>query len=104
MAVAPASYDDLRVAITRRHDTLSGRLRQIAVFAVDHPNDVALNTVSSLASSIGVQPSSIVRFANAFGYDGFSEMQRVFRSRLVAEMSPGYRARFASVRSGERRP
>lgn len=102
MAAAPATYDDLRVAITRRHDALSGRLRQIAEFAVDHPNDVALNTVSSLASSIGVQPSSIVRFANAFGYDGFSEMQRIFRSRLMAQASPGYRARFAAARTKKR--
>jgi DNA-binding MurR/RpiR family transcriptional regulator len=98
MAAAPTSYDDLREAITRRHDTLSGRLRQIAEFAVDHPNDVALNTVSSLASSIGVQPSSIVRFANAFGYHGFSEMQRIFRTRLMAQASPGYRERFAAAR------
>lgn len=94
MASAPISYEDLRDAITQRHEELSDRLRQIARFAVDHPNDVALNTVSELADTIGVQPSSIVRFANAFGYDGFSDMQRVFRTRLVAQASPGYRARF----------
>lgn len=104
MTVAPTTYDELREAISRRHDELSDRLRRIAEFAVDQPNEIALNTVSALASSIGVQPSSIVRFANAFGYDGFSEMQRVFRSRLVAEASPGYRARFAAARSNEWRP
>lgn len=102
MTTAPATYDDLREAIARRHDSLSGRLRQIAEFAVDHPNEVALNTVSAIAEAIGVQPSSIVRFANAFGYDGFSEMQRVFRSRLVAQASPGYRARFVSAQSSKR--
>ena len=104
MTAAPANYEELREAISRRHDELSDRLRRIAVFAVDQPNEIALNTVSALASTIGVQPSSIVRFANAFGYDGFSEMQRVFRSRLVAEVSPGYRARFAAARSNKRRP
>jgi DNA-binding MurR/RpiR family transcriptional regulator len=98
MTAAPINYDDLRDAIARRHDSLSGRLRQIAEFAVDHPNEIALNTVSAIAGSIGVQPSSIVRFANAFGYDGFSEMQLVFRSRLMAQASPGYRARFAEAR------
>jgi DNA-binding MurR/RpiR family transcriptional regulator len=102
MAAAPSTYEDLREAIARRHDALSGRLRQIAEFAVDHPNEVALNTVSAIAESIGVQPSSIVRFANAFGYDGFSEMQQVFRSRLVAQASPGYRARFAQSRASRR--
>jgi DNA-binding MurR/RpiR family transcriptional regulator len=103
MTAAPSTYEDLREAISRRHDELSDRLRRIAVFAVEQPNEIALNTVSALASAIGVQPSSIVRFANAFGYEGFSEMQRVFRSRLVAEVSPGYRARFAAARGNRRR-
>jgi DNA-binding MurR/RpiR family transcriptional regulator len=102
MTAAPSTYDDLREAISRRHDELSDRLQRIAVFAVEQPNEVALNTVSVLASTIGVQPSSIVRFANAFGYDGFSEMQRVFRSRLVAEVSPGYRARFSAAQTKRR--
>ncbi|HEY7460058.1 MAG TPA: MurR/RpiR family transcriptional regulator [Xanthobacteraceae bacterium] len=103
MTAAPGTYEELREAISRRHDELSDRLRRIAVFAVEQPNDIALNTVSALATVIGVQPSSIVRFANAFGYEGFSDMQRVFRSRLVAEVSPGYRARFAATRSSKRR-
>jgi DNA-binding MurR/RpiR family transcriptional regulator len=100
---APTTYEELREAISRRHEELSDRLRRIAVFAVEQPNEIALNTVSVLANTIGVQPSSIVRFANAFGYEGFSEMQRVFRSRLVAEVSPGYRARFAAARTNKRR-
>lgn len=104
MASAPINYEDLREAITRRHEELSGRLRQIARYAVDHPNDVALNTVSELADTIGVQPSSIVRFANAFGYDGFSDMQRVFRTQLVAQTSPGYRARFKSGPAKKKSP
>lgn len=95
------SYEDLRREITRRHADLSDRLQRIAQYAVDHPDDIALNTVSTLASEIGVQPSSIVRFANAFGFGGFSEMQQVFRSRLVAESSSGYRARIATARRGK---
>lgn len=102
-AAAPTSYEELREEIARRHGELSDRLRRIAVYAVEQPNEIALNTVSVLAGAIGVQPSSIVRFANAFGYDGFSEMQRVFRSRLVAEASPGYRARFAAAHANKRR-
>jgi DNA-binding MurR/RpiR family transcriptional regulator len=101
-AARPTSYEELREEIARRHGELSDRLQRIAVYAVEQPNEIALNTVSALAGAIGVQPSSIVRFANAFGYDGFSEMQQVFRSRLVAEASPGYRARFAAARGSKR--
>lgn len=98
----PQSYDDLRSLIARRHADLSDRLRRIAEFAVQHPNDMALNTVAVLAERIGVQPSSIIRFANQFGYDGFSEMQRVFRSRLMAEAGPSYRERIVSMQGGGR--
>lgn len=100
---APRTYDDLRTLIARKHPDLSDRLRRIAEFAVQHPNDMALKTVAALADSIGVQPSSIIRFANGFGYAGFSEMQQVFRSRLVAEATPSYRERIASMHGAQTR-
>lgn len=96
---APATYDDLAAAITQRHDELSARLRTIAAFAMQSPDEMALSTVSALAKRIGVQPSAIVRFANNLGYDGFTEMQRVFRTRLVAPSMPGYRDRISQLRS-----
>jgi DNA-binding MurR/RpiR family transcriptional regulator len=99
---APHAYDDLRNLIARRHPDLSDRLRRIAEFAVQNPNDMALKTVAALADRIGVQPSSIIRFANSFGYDGFSEMQQVFRSRLVADATPSYRERIASMHGSTR--
>lgn len=98
---APSTYEELKAHIARRHDDLSARLRTIAVFAVQHPNEVALNTVSVLAKRMGVQPSAIVRFANNLGYDGFTEMQQVFRTRLVGPAMPSYRERISQLR-GER--
>jgi len=96
------SYEDQRGRIARRHPELSDRLRRIGEFAIQHPNEIALDTVAALAEKIGVQPSSIIRFANSFGFDGFSEMQQVFRSRLVADAAPSYRERIASMPSGGR--
>lgn len=93
----PTEYEELRATIAKRHGELSDRLRRIAEFAVQHPNEMALDTVASLAQRIGVQPSSIIRFANSFGFDGFSQMQLVFRSRLVADAAPSYRERIASM-------
>lgn len=98
MAV-PATYDDLAAHIAQRHDALSARLRTIAAFALQSPDDVALSTVSALAKRIGVQPSAIVRFANNLGYDGFTDMQRVFRTKLVAQSMPSYRERISQLRS-----
>ena len=96
------SYDELRGAIARRHRALSGRLQQIAEFVLDHPTEVALGTVAEVAQRSGVQPSAIVRFAHALGFGGFTEMQQVFRSRLVAGVAPSYKARLARMKHEEK--
>ncbi len=95
------TYDELRADISDRHASLSKRLRQIAEFALANPNDMALATVSELAQRAEVQPSSMIRFAKAFGFDGFTAMQRVFRQRL-AEQQPSYSERIKSIQKGGR--
>src|SRR5687768_3903480 len=96
------SYDELRGAIAQRHRALSGRLQQIAEFVLDHPTEVALGTVAEVAARSGVPPSAIVRFAHALGFGGFTEMQQVFRSRLVAGVAPSYKARLARMKDDEK--
>ena len=96
------SYDELRGAIAQRHRALSGRLQQIAEFVLDHPTDVALGTVAEIAERSGAPPSAIVRFAHAIGFDGFTQMQQVFRSRLVAGVAPSYKARLARMKHEEK--
>lgn len=92
------AYETLRSEIARRHARFSDRLRVIAEFALDHPTDMALGTVAEVAQRAKVQPSAIVRFARALGYAGFTEMQQIFRSRLVASIAPSYRERIAGLR------
>jgi DNA-binding MurR/RpiR family transcriptional regulator len=93
----PASFDSLRAAIHDRYERLSPHLQRIARFALDDPNRFALGTVAGIALATDVQPSSIVRLAQAFGYRGFSDMQRVFRVRLI-EGAPDYRERILEER------
>ena len=92
------TYEALRAEIARRHSRFADRLKVIAEFALDHPTDMALGTVAEVAQRAKVQPSAIVRFARALGYGGFTEMQQVFRSRLVASLAPSYRERIAGLR------
>lgn len=99
MAGAPAAnYDELKAAISREYAGLPKQLQRIARYALERPHDLALNTVAAVAEEAEVQPSSMIRFANALGYSGFSEMQRVFRSHLV-ERSGSYRERIARLGS-----
>ena len=92
MPAVPATFEALRAAVAARYDILSKRFQQFARFALEHPNHVAIETVAVIAKRSGVQPSTLVRFANAFGYAGFGEMQRVFQSALLSDV-PSYTER-----------
>ena len=91
-ATPAASFDTLRRQIHKAYDALSPHLQRVAQHALDDPNAFALETVATLSSRSGVQPSTIIRFAKEFGYSGFSEMQQVFKLRLI-EGAPAYRER-----------
>ena len=79
---SPRDFETLRAMIVERRDSLPKRLAQVAVYALDNPDEIAFGTAASIAQAAMVQPSTLVRFAQAFGYQGFSELQEVFRSRL----------------------
>jgi DNA-binding MurR/RpiR family transcriptional regulator len=90
----PDNLESLRSAITSQYEALSPRLKQVASFVLDNPNDIALETLAVNAKRCNVQPSTIVRFAKVFGYSGASEMQRLFRDEiLTAAPSPSYSER-----------
>jgi DNA-binding MurR/RpiR family transcriptional regulator len=95
-AAAPRSYEQLRAAIVERFPELSKRLQQIAGYALEQPGELALETIATVSERAGVQPSSLIRFAQAFGFSGYSEMQRVFRLSLTDAL-PGYRERLESL-------
>lgn len=95
----PKDYDTLKLAIGAHHAGLPKRLRQIAEFAIACPDEMALETVAEISRKANVQPSSLVRFAKQFGFEGFSDMQRVFQLRLVGR-SGSYAERIREAQSG----
>jgi DNA-binding MurR/RpiR family transcriptional regulator len=78
----PRDFEGLKALILERGPSLPKRLTQVAAFALDHPDEIAFGTVASIAEAAHVQPSTLVRFSQAMGYQGFSELQEVFRERL----------------------
>jgi DNA-binding MurR/RpiR family transcriptional regulator len=81
---APQTSEELRAAILDRYEGLSKRLQQIARYVLDEPNAVALETLAVIGERAGVQPSAIVRFAKAIGFESASQMQKVIRDGLIA--------------------
>ncbi|NNC22643.1 MurR/RpiR family transcriptional regulator [Salinisphaera sp. USBA-960] len=100
--VKPDTPSELQNRILTEYRNLSARLQQIAQFVVDHPNDMALETTAVIAERANVQPSAIIRFAKAFGFSGFSELQRIYQNRL-AETASSYSERLRRLRAEEER-
>lgn len=95
----PTNLQALRTEIASRYEAMSPRLKQVASYVLDNPNDIAVETLSVIAGRCDVQPSTIVRFAKALGYGGASEMQRLFRDEiLAASPSPSYSERVRQFR------
>ncbi|HYO93290.1 MAG TPA: MurR/RpiR family transcriptional regulator [Polyangiaceae bacterium] len=92
----PKTFDSLHKAIVGQYPQLSKRLQQIASYALDNPSELALETIATVAQRARVQPSSLIRFAKAFGYSGYSDMQRVFRLRLTGSL-PDYEERLRNL-------
>jgi len=99
MTERATTYAELKDAISDAYPTLSPQLQRLARYALDKPHDLALGTVAAVAEANAVQPSSTIRFANALGFDGFSQMQQVFRSHLVERGAP-YRERIQRMPPG----
>lgn len=94
--VPPQDFDTLRATILERKGELPKRLTQVAAYALDHPDEIAFGTAASIAQSADVQPSTLVRFAQQFGFDGFSGLQLLFRARL-RERTSSYEERLRAL-------
>ncbi len=92
----PQDFDALRQAILERRSSLPKRLTQVAAYSLDHPDEIAFGTVATIALSANVQPSTLVRFAQHFGFDGFSGLQQIFRARL-RERNSSYEERLKTL-------
>jgi DNA-binding MurR/RpiR family transcriptional regulator len=94
----PRDFETLRAAILDRRQSLPKRIAQVAAYALDNPDDIAFGTAASIAASAGVQPSTLIRFAQLLGFDGFTAMQAVFRERL-RERTSSYDERLSALRA-----
>ncbi|BCH23206.1 MULTISPECIES: MurR/RpiR family transcriptional regulator [unclassified Mesorhizobium] len=99
----PRDFETLRAKILERRDVLPKRIAQVAAFALDNPDEIAFGTAASIAASAGVQPSTLIRFAQHLGFDGFTSLQAVFRERL-RERTTSYEDRLKALRGDAEEP
>jgi DNA-binding MurR/RpiR family transcriptional regulator len=91
------TYAEFTETLGAAYERLSPQQQVIAQFVLQHPDQVALGT-AAVAEAAGVQPSALVRFANAVAFPGFSAMQRLFQDRLL-EQAGTYRQRISAMQA-----
>lgn len=96
-ALPPRSLDELSQLLTTRGEALPARLRQCAKHVLNYPDQIALSTAAEIAEAAGVQRSTLVRFAQTLGFQGFSELQRLYRDHLRSRRAD-YSARILHLR------
>ena len=93
----PRTYEELRAVLSSGTIHFPKRLRQVAIFLWQHPGDVAVGTIAQVAAQANVQPSTLVRFAQIFGYSGFSDLQAIFKEHVKGSWSDDRNGRDSDV-------
>lgn len=73
--------------IARRGEALTPAERQLASMLTDDPTVWAFSTVADVAERVGTSGPTVIRFAVALGFAGFTELQRHVRDDVTAKLS-----------------
>lgn len=85
------------------YHNLSPQLRRAAHFLIDRPDEIAFISMRQLADRAGVQPATMVRLAQAIGFEGYEALREPFREALRQQPTGfGQRARNLLARTGRR--
>ncbi|MER7197852.1 transcriptional regulator [Streptomyces sp. CB01635] len=78
----PTNYNELVSRLQERSARLTPAQRLLAERVLADPEGVAFMTVSDLASAVGVNEATVVRFATGLGLSGYPGLTRLCRTHL----------------------
>jgi DNA-binding MurR/RpiR family transcriptional regulator len=83
----------LSTYITERFDEFSRSQKDVARYIVDHLDEAAFQTAEELARRASTSSSTVVRFSQALGFEGYPELQQAaieeYRNRAQEENGAG---------------
>jgi DNA-binding MurR/RpiR family transcriptional regulator len=79
MPAAAKGHQTLSAYISSRFDEFSRSQKDVAQYVVDHLDEVAFHTAEELARRANTSSSTVVRFSQALGFEGFPELQEAAR-------------------------
>lgn len=82
---------DLMKIIQTKFSRLSKGQKLIAEYILNHYDKAAFMTAAKLGVSVGVSESTVVRFANQLGYEGYPELQKALQELIKNKLTTAQR-------------
>ena len=82
-------HQTLSAYIQARFDEFSRSQKDVAQYIVDHLDEVAFQTAEELARRANTSSSTVVRFSQALGFEGFPELQGSAREEYRRRVASG---------------
>ncbi|MCC5909876.1 MAG: MurR/RpiR family transcriptional regulator [Clostridiaceae bacterium] len=92
---------DLIEEIKSKFSRFSKGQKLIGQYIIDYYDKAAFMTASKIAENVGVSESTVVRFANALGFDGYPELQRGLQDIIKVKLTTVQRVEMARDYSSE---
>ena len=84
-----SGHQTLSAYIRARFDDFSRSQKDVAQYIVDHLDEVAFQTAEELARRANTSSSTVVRFSQALGFEGFPELQGQARDEYRRRVAAG---------------
>lgn len=91
---------DISQRIRKIYPTLSKGQKKIANAILNDYDKAAYLTASRLGELVGVSESTVVRFADELGFEGFSEFKRAVQELVRIKLTPNQRIEITKQRIG----
>ena len=91
---------DISQRIKNAYSTFSKGQKKIANAILNDYDKAAYMTAAKLGALVGVSESTVVRFANELGFEGYSEFQRAVQELVRTKLTPNQRIEVTKKRLG----
>src|SRR5262245_13301804 len=87
---------DIETRMRMAYDSLSKSQRKVTEFLLTHGIDVVYLSAARIAKLVQVNRSTVVRTAQALGYEGFPDMQAALQAHFLSRLSSVERFQYGS--------
>src|SRR5213595_3242574 len=84
-----SGHQTLSAYVADRFDEFSRSQKDVAQYIVDHLDEAAFQTAEALARRANTSSSTVVRFSQALGFEGFPELQQAARDEYRRRPAAG---------------